>query len=98
MRPIRGSKARATLLLAPTLLGDAVRGNHDAGAIGAIVAMDKELLLRIASEEGQELGDLRVGRRRHSSYRNIDEAHSQSFGPHALPRHRATIATKIHNG
>lgn len=85
------------LLGGPMLPGDAVRGDHHAGAVFAEVTVDEDFLVRVI-EKFQELRDLRMRRRRHAGDGNIDEMHAQRFGLGALPLDRAAIAAEIHDG
>src|SRR5579863_2938166 len=72
------------LLHRPMIFRDAIGGNHHAGAVAAIPAMDENLLSLRVMDEGKKLGDLLVRWGRPAADRNVDESKAERFRTFAL--------------
>ena len=72
------------LLHRPMIFRDAVGGNHHAGAVAAIPAVDENLLSLGVTDERKKLSDLFVGWGRPAADRNVDESKAEGFRTFAL--------------
>ena len=72
------------LLHRPMIFRDAVGGDHHAGAVAAIPAMDENLLSLRVMDERKKLSDLLIGWGRPAADRNVDESKAEGFRTFAL--------------
>src|SRR5713226_5938656 len=87
---------RDGLLRRPILRGDAIRRDHHAGAVGAVMAVDKDLLLRIGAQQRQKFGDLLIVGWVPTVPRDADIAYAQGLDLAALRFDEVALVAEIH--
>ncbi len=85
------------LLRGPFLLRHAKCGDHHAGAVGAVVAMDEGLFARVRLEQAQELCNLFVVGAAAAVRGDADVAHAERFDFAALYFDIFAAVAEIHN-
>ena len=75
--------------------GDPVGGDHGSRAIGAALAMNKNLRLRISANQIEELNDLRTRRILPAAPRDADVLHSEGLDLFLFVRSFSSLVTEI---
>src|SRR5713226_139941 len=88
---------RDGLLRRPVLRRDAVRRDHHARAVGAVMAVDKDLLLRVGAQQRQKFGDLLIAGPVPTAPRDADIAHAQGLDLMALRLDEVALVAEIHH-
>src|SRR6266852_2541317 len=81
----------------PILRCDAVDRDHHAGAVGAVMTVDKDLLLRVGTQQRQKFGDLPIVGAVPTAPGDADVAHAERFNLAALRLDEVALVAEIHH-